>query len=120
MHTVPAGHSGLEVGPQSSQLAQGVIEVVGIGKEANEQTNGEIARRNKVDAVNQNNHLPKVRSKTVHRSKRVVGNACAYGSGIVLVIYFLEALLKVIPAVKGNNDFEVIQAFLYLGAHPAE
>ena len=87
-----------------------------ISQEADQQANRKFTLGDKVNSQHQNHHLAQVGCKSIDWREHVVGNAGFYCTVIVGCIHLFEPLPEIIPAIKGNHDFEIIQAFLNLGA----
>src|SRR5258707_11713163 len=116
---VPAGDGQLKVGPEGSHLPQRIIEVGDIHEEADEEPGGEMTDGNKVNAISQDDELPHAGQESEHGNIYVVGDAGFYRGRIVDIVGFRKTPTKVVTAVEGQDDLEITQAFLYLGAHAA-
>ncbi|MNY37901.1 hypothetical protein D3C86_1724900 [compost metagenome] len=66
-----------------------------------------------MNTIQQYNQLGRTREETKYRNKDRVGDPCAYGSFIVLLVRLVKSLSEIITTVKSNDYFKIIQAFLY-------
>src|SRR4029077_16204867 len=85
-----------------------------------QQANGQVTRRDKIDSIRKNDELRQVVSQAINRYEYVTGKSRSHRRGKILVVCFVELLTKVVETIEGHDDLEVAQAFLDLRTHATQ
>src|SRR5262249_30219324 len=85
-----------------------------------QQADGQVTRRNEVDAVRKHRNLRQIEREAVDRHEHAVRDPAGDGGGEVPFVGILKFLSKVIEAIESDDHFEVAHAFLNFGAHAAK